>query len=300
MTEEDLRKSIAYFESALKQDPGYALAYSGLANTYSLFALLGVLPATVARARSREFAVSALQIDDMLAEAHATLGRVKKLFEWDWAGAEKEYLTALDLNPNFGDGRHWYAALLCCLGRMEEAMHELRRAQELDPLSVVINTEIAWTFYMSRDFQAAVEQSWKTLAMEAKHAPAQHTLGLACEQLGLFEEAITEFENARICSGDHPLTIAAHAHAQASSGNRDEALRTLRELEEISLRRHVSPYWMSIVHVGLGAQETAFEWLEKALDERDAWLVWMKVEPRFDPLRSNAGFHRALQRLGLE
>ncbi|MBV9156413.1 MAG: winged helix-turn-helix domain-containing protein [Acidobacteriaceae bacterium] len=299
MTEENLRKSIAYFESALKQDPGYALAYSGLANTYSLFALTGVLPAAVAHVRSREFALAALQIDHKLAEAHAALGGVKKLFEWDWAGAEKEYLTALDLNPNYADGRHWYAALLCCLGRMEEAMHELRRAQELDPLSVVISTEIAWTFYMSRDFQAAAEQSWKTLAIEAKHAPAQHTLGLACEQSGLFEEAITEFENARICSGDHPVTIAAHAHAQASSGNRDQALRTLRELEEISLRRHVSPYWMSIVHAGLGAHETAFEWLEKALDERDAWLVWMKVEPRFDPLRPNIHFDRALQRLGL-
>jgi len=135
--------------------------------------------------------------------------------------------------------------------------------------------------------------------LEPRCAPAQHTLGLACEQLGMHEEAITEFENARTCSGRHPATIAALAHAHASAGNRQEALQNLRELEETSQRRRVSPYWMSIVHAGLAANELAFEWIEKAIDERDVWSVWMKVEPRFDPLRSDARFGRALQRLGL-
>jgi DNA-binding winged helix-turn-helix (wHTH) protein len=299
MSEEDLRKSIAHFESALKQDPHSALAYTGLANTYSVFALLGVLPAAAARNRVREFITSALQIDPELAEAHASLASSKKLFDWDWAGAEQDYLAALGLNPNYANGRRGYAALLCSMGRMEEAVNETRRAQELDPLSMLISAEAAWTLYMCRDFQGAMEQSWKTLALEPRYAPAQHTLGLACEQLGMHEEAITELENARTCSGRHPATIAALSHAHASSGNREEALRNLCELEEASRRRQVSPYWMSIVHAGLAANDLAFKWLEKAFEERDVWLVWMKVDPRFDPIRSDARFSRALQRLGL-
>lgn len=299
MNEEDLRKSIAHFESALKQDPKYALAYTGLANAHSMFALWGVLPAPAARNRIRELTGAALQLDPQLAEAHAALAGLKKLFDWDWAGAEREYLAALDLNPNCADGRRSYAGLLCALGRMEEAVNQMRRAQELDPLSMLVSTEAAWTLYLCRDFQGAVEQSWKTLALEPRCAPAQHTLGLACEQLGMHEEAITEFENACTCSGRHPSTVAALAHAQASSGNREEALRNLRELEETSRRRRVSPYWMSIVHAGLAANELAFEWIEKAIDERDVWPVWMKVEPRFDPLRSDPRFSLALGRLGL-
>lgn len=299
MTEEDLRKSIAHFESALKQDPKYALAYTGLANAHSMLVSLGVLPAPAARNRIKELTGAALQLDPKLAEAHTALADLKKLFDWDWAGAEREYLTALDLNLNCADGRHCYAALLCAVGRMEEAVNQMRRAQELDPLSMLISTEAAWILYMCRDFHGAVEQSWKTLALEPRCAPAQQTLGLACEQLGMHEEAITEFENARTCSGGHPATIAALAHAHASAGNREEALQNLRELEEISQRRRVSPYWMSIVHAGLAANDLAFGWIERAIDERDVWSVWMKVEPRFDPFRSDVRFGRALRRLGL-
>lgn len=298
MSEEDLRKSIAHFESALKQDPGYALAYTGLANVYSLFALMGVLPAAAARNRVKEFSTAALQIDPKLAEGHVSLAGLKKL-DWDWTDAEREYLAALELNPNCADGRHCYAALLCAMGRMEEAANEIRRAQELDPLSLVISAEIAWTRYMCRDFQEAVEQSWKTLVLEPKYAPAQHTLGLACEQLGMHEEAVTELENARACSGNHPAAIAALAHAHASSGNREQAFRNLRELEEMSQRRRVSPYWMSIVHAGLAANDSAFTCIERAIEERDVWLMWLKVEPRFDPLRSHARFDRALRSIGL-
>ncbi len=299
LSEEDLRRSIAHFESALKQDPKCAVAYTGLANIYSLFALLGVLPAAVAYNRVREFITAALQIDPNLPEAHAALASLKKLFDWDWPGAEREYLTALQLNPNCVDGRQWYAGFLCSMGRVKEAVNQMRRAQELDPLSMSISAEAAWTLYMCRDYQGAVEQSWKTLALEPRYAPAQHTLGLACEQLGMYEEAVTEFENACTCSGRHPAAIAALAHAHACTGNREEGLRNLRELEQMAGRRRVSPYWMSIVHAGLAANDVAFEWIEKALDERDVWLVWMKVEPRFDPLRSDARFDRALRRLRL-
>lgn len=298
MREEDLRKSIAHYESALKLDPGYALAYTGLASTYSMLAFLGVLPTPVAHARVQEYATAALRIDSKLPEAHAAIAGVKKWFNWDWAGAERDYLAALELDPNYADGRRAYAALLSCTGRIDEAMREIRRAQELDPLSIVISTELAWTLYMGREFHRAVEQCWKALTLEVTYVPAQHTLGLAYEQLRMFEEAAVELGNARVCSGHHPATVASLAHAHASCGNRDEALQLLHELEQISAHRRVSPYWMSMVHAALGSNDAAFEWLEKALEQQDVWLAWLKIEPRFDPLRFDPRFRQALQRLG--
>jgi TolB-like protein/Tfp pilus assembly protein PilF len=298
MTEEDLRKSIAHFEAALGQDPRYALAHTGLADVYSLFAMLGLMPAATAHARSRELAMAALKIDEELAEAHASLAGVKKLFEWDWIGSEAEYLRALELNANSADAHRWYAALLCAMNRIDEGMNEIRRAQELDPLSIVINMELAWDLYMARDFQGAMEQSWRTLVLDSKYAPAQHTLALSYEQLGMYEEAITELQNARMCSGDHPVAIASLAHAHAAAGNRDEAFRILDELDKISQRRHVSPYWMGVVQAGLSAFDLAFQSLETAFEQRDVWLVWLYVEPRFDALRSDSRFDRLVRRLG--
>jgi TolB-like protein/tetratricopeptide (TPR) repeat protein len=298
MTEEDLRKSIAHFEVALAQDPRYALAQTGLADVYSLSAVLGLLPPATAHARARELAMAALEIDEELAEAHVSLAGVKKLFEWDWIGSEAEYLRALELNPNYADAHRSYAALLCAMNRIDEGMNEIRRAQELDPLSIVINMELAWNLYMTRDFQGAMEQSWRTLVLDPKYAPAQHTLGLAYEQLGMYEEAITELQNARFCSGDHPATIGSLAHAHAVAGDRDQALQALDELDKISRRRHVSPYWMSIAHSGLAAHDLAFQGLETAFEQRDVWLTWLYVEPRFDAMRSDSRFDRLLRRLG--
>jgi DNA-binding winged helix-turn-helix (wHTH) protein/Flp pilus assembly protein TadD len=297
MTEPDLRKSIVLYESALKLDPRYAQAYTGLAASYNLLALLGLIPAAEAHLRIREYATAALRIDDKLPEARAALAGVKKWFEWDWEGAESEYRAALELDPEYADGHRGYAALLCSLGRMEDAKREIRRAQEVDPLSIVISTEIAWILYMCRDFRGAMEQSWKALTLEARHAPAQNTLGVAYQQLGMFEDALTELENARICSGQHPVAIAALAHAHAHTGNQQEALRLLQELEEISARRHVSPYWIAMVHAGLGARDSAFESLEQAFHQRDVWLLWLKMEPRFDFLRADQRFARTLERL---
>ncbi len=299
MTEEDLRKSIAHYESALTSDPNHALAYTGLESAYTLLALLGAVPIQAAHGKARECAAAALRIDDKLAEAHAAAADVKKWFEFDWPGAEREYQIALELNAENADVRRSYAAFLCTMGRTEEAQREIRRAQQMDPLSILISTQAAWIFYTIRDFRAAAEQCWKALTMEARHAPAQHTLGLAYEQLGMFEEAIVELGNAAFCSGRHPATIASLAHAQASAGNLEQAHAGLRELEEVSARRRVSPYCMSILQAGLRAHDAAFEWLEKAIEERDNWLVCLKIEPRFDPLRSDPRFRHALQRLRL-
>lgn len=295
--EDDLRKSIAHFEAALAQDPRYALAYAGLADVYSLFAFLGVLSSADAHRRAYEFAHTALQIDDELAEAHASLAGIKKLFDRDWIGAEAGYLRALELNPNYAGAHQAYAGLLAATGRFEEALKEIRHAQELDPLSLVISMEVAWNLFLARDFEGAAEQSWKTLVLDSKFAAAQYTLGLAYQQLGMHEEAITELRNARVCSGDHPTSIAALAHAYAAAGRAEEAYEILRELDEMSQRRYVSPYTRALVHAGLNDAEEALNCLENARRHDDVWLVWLNVDPRIDPLRSHPRFTALLHKL---
>ena len=300
MNEADLRKSVACFESAIAQDPRYALAYAGLADVYTLFALLGMVASSEARRRAEELVTAALAIDDSLAEVHGTLAAVKKLLDWDYAAAESEYLRALELNPGYAGGHHGYAALLSATGRHEHAIQKVHRALELDPLSLTISVELAWCQYLARDFEAAMQQSWKTLVLEPAFAPAQNTLGVAYEQMEMHEEAITELHNARVCSDQNPAAIAALGHAYANAGKRQEAAEAAQELEELSRSRYVSPYWKSILYAGLGSPDTALHWIEKACEERDVWLVWLNVEPRFDPIRSHPRFERLLGESGLK
>ncbi|MFL6350847.1 MAG: winged helix-turn-helix domain-containing tetratricopeptide repeat protein [Bryobacteraceae bacterium] len=300
MSEEDLRKSIAHFEAALRQDPDYSPAYTGLADAYSMFALLGVFPPRDAYRRVKQLVTIALELDQQLAEAHASLANMKAWFEKNWPAAESAFLKALELNANYADGHRWYAAHLSSMGRAEEALKEIRTAQELDPLSLVTNMEVAWSLYMARDFRAALEQSWKTLVLEPRFAAAQHTLGLAYGQLGMMDEAVTEFQNAHTCSGGHPATIAALGHAHAIAGNQAAASEALDELQQLSKRRYVSPYWRGLVYAGIRMDDLALESLEKACEDADVWSVWLKVEPRLDPLRSNTRFHKLLSRLRLD
>ena len=297
LTAEDLHKSVAYFESALARDPDYALAYAGLADSYIQFAFQGMLPARESFAHSRKFAEAALRIDDQLAEAHTSIAGVKHFCDWDWTGCEVAYRRALELNCNDPRAHRLYADYLSTMGRSEEALREISAALELDPLSLVINMEMAWILYMARDFQGAAEQSWRTLAMEPRFAPAQNTLGLAYQQMGMIEEAIVELDNARACSGEHPSAQAALAHAFAVAGRRAEAEILM---DRLSRTRSVSCYWLAVVHAALGAWDAAFASLREAYENREAWLVWLKVEPRFDPLREDARFVHLLRRIGLE
>ena len=279
LREDDLHKSVAHFQAALAEDPRSALAHAALADSYVQFALLGVIPAPEAHARAREYATKAVQIDGELGVAHASLGGVKKVFERDWDGAQTDYRRALDLEPNCASAHSCYGDLLSATGKHAQAIQELRRAQALDPLSLVIQMELAWVLYLAQDFEAAMEQCWKTLAMEPKFALAQHTLGLAYEQMGMHDEAIVELRNARVCSEDHPAMLTALGHAYAIAGDRRAAETVLDELEQIARYRHVSAYGMSLVYVGLGDFNGAVKWLEKAYAERDVWLLWVNVEP---------------------
>lgn len=299
LTEDDLHKSVAYFESALAQDPGCALAQAGLADTYSMFALLNMLPAGEAYSRAKERALTAVQINPGLGEAHASLACVKRLFEWDWAGAQVEHVRAVELSPDSASTRRQYGAWLAAKGQHEEALRELQRARELDPLSLAIHVEIAWARYAARDYTQAAEQSWKALVMEPKFSAAQLTLGLAYEQMGMLDEAVVEFRNARVCSGDQPAVVAALAHFYAVAGRPSEAAEALQTLRELNQRRYVSSYWYGVVYAGLADYETALDWLENACEERDVWLTWLGVEPRFDEIRSQGRFQELLRKCKL-
>jgi len=299
MIEEGLRKSIGYFEDAIQKDPHYALAYSGLADTFGLYGFFGLMPPREVMPRARELSRIALSLDDGLAEAHASLASIKKSYEWDWVGAESGYLRALELSPNYATGHHLYADFLSSMGRSEEAMQEIHTAQELDPLSLVISMEVAWNWYMAREYQPSLEQSLKTLEIEPNFTPAYHTLGLACVQLGKYTEAIEAFEKAKESSGGNQVVVAALGHAYAASGEERQAAKALTELAQMAQRSYVPPYWRAIVHAGLGQQDEGLECLEKACEERDVWLVWLKAEPRFDSLRSGSRFENLLRRISL-
>jgi len=286
LTEEDLYKGVAHFNAALGRDANCAFAYAGLADAYSLSALLNMGAPGEIYPRAKEMALKALAARQDLGDAHAALATIKRLFEWDWAGAEAEYLTALVLSSNAALIHQAYGAHLAATGRTEEALRELRRAEEIEPLSGMVNVGVAWALYVARDFQGASEQCWKVLAMEPKFGAAQYTLGLAYAQMGLAEEAIVELGNARTCTGDQPAVLAALAHAHACAGNAREAAELLGALETLAQRRYVSPFWLALIHTGLGDSPRALDSLERAHAQRDVWLPWLGVDPRFDSLRT--------------
>jgi len=297
LVEDDLRKSAAHFESAIAQDPRCSVAYAGMADVYMLFAKLGTLPPAEAGRHAMKYITSAIELDPNRAEAHASLAGARAIFHWDWPGAEREYLRALDIDRNCAEARRSYSELLTALGRPQDALEQLRRAQEVDAASSLINIGVAWTAYMARDYTSAANEAWKTLALEPRFPAAQHILGLAYEQLEMLDEAMVEFINARVCSGHHPMMIAALGHAWALAGKVDEASKILHELDEISMRRYVPAYWISLIHAALGAFDTAFEWLNKAVQARDVWLIWAKVDPRLDSMRREPRFENLLRRI---
>ncbi len=300
LTEADLAKSIAHFESAIALDPSYALAYAGLADTFAVSASLGILPSSDARARAEKLTMRALELDDELAEVHASLAGIRKSFDWDYRAAEKEYRHALELSPGSVEVHRLYAAFLSAMQRTPEALKQLRDARELDPLSPALGVEAARVHYMAREFDECVDQAWQTLVLEPECGSAQHILGLAYEQLGMCDDAITELENARTCSGNDPAILAALGHAHARLGKPEIAGELLRQLDEMSTLRSVSPYWRSLLYTGLEARDLALDALEQGVEGRDVWLVWLKAEPRFDPLRQDRRFLRLLEKVGFD
>ena len=298
-TGEGLKKSVEYFNQAIEQDPNYALAFAGLAESYVIFSGYAVSPPQDAYPKAKAAAKKALEIDETLAEAHAALGLELLAYEWNAAESSREFQRAIELNPNYATARHWYGNQnLLYTGRFEEAIAEMKRAQELDPLSLVINTDLGDTYFYARQYDKAIEQLRKTIEMDQSFYYAHYELGMAYEMKGAYAEAIGQYQKARELNND-PRVTALLGHALAMSGRRDEALKTLDELKETAKQHYVPAYNFAILYAGLKDRDRAFEWLEKSYRDRSSRMAILQVDPFLDNLRSDARLTDLIGRVGL-
>jgi serine/threonine protein kinase/tetratricopeptide (TPR) repeat protein len=296
-TGETLRRAAEYFQQAIGKDPGYALAWAGLADCYGVYGVYEVMSNRESIPRAEHGAMKALEIDDTLAEAHASLAYARS-YDWDWSGAEREFQRAINLNASYPTAHHWYGTnFFEPMGRLSEGMTELKRAQNLDPLSLVIGAVVARDFFFAGRYDEAIEQLRKTLEMDPSFPLAHSYMGLVYEQKGMYPEATAEFQKWQGPSGDDPAATGALGHAYALSGRRADAQQALLKLEGLSIRRYVAPFDAAVIYVGLGDKDRAMEWLEKAYDDHSAWLVWVKVDPRFNSIRDDPRYHDLLRRM---
>ncbi len=296
--EDSLKKSIDCFQQAIERDPDYALARASLADAYCLLAFFDLLPPAQLLSRAEEAAAQAVALDGRLPAAHAALGSVQKLYHWDFAAAERHYLKALELNPSFAEVRRMYAAVLSATGRPSDAMREIHQAQDLDPLSLIAGVDAAWHLYMAHEFGGAIEQALRVLDIEPEFPAARHTLGLAYQQSGRFNEAISEFQRV-LKTVQHAGVQASLAHALAQCGRKREAAAITGPLLGGPPTRYVPPYWLAIVHAGLGKHEDAIAALNHSLAARDVWLIWLARDPRFGPLHRDPRFQQIVRSVGL-
>jgi serine/threonine-protein kinase len=296
-TAEGLNKGIYYFQQAIEKDQNHPLAYAALADSYNMLARYGALAPRDAFPKAEVAARKALALNDRLAEAHASLAFVKHRYEWDWSGAEAEFRRAIELNPNYAPAHQWYSSFLVAMGRTEESIAEAKQTRKLEPLSLIINSQLGWVFYLARQYRLAVEQCQMTLELDPNFFVARRYMGLAYEQEGLHDKAVAELQKAAVLSGGSPLTRAELAHGYAMSGRRAEARKVLEELRERSKREYISSYFVAIIYAGLGNKDQAFAWLQKAFEDRADELVFLKADPRFDPLHSDPRFQDLLRRM---
>lgn len=301
-TEEGLKKSIEYFNQAVEKDPNFALAYSGLADSYILQGAQdagGTLPPGDTLPKGKAAALKAIAIDSALAEPHVSLAHIAYHYDRDWTTAEREFKRAIELNPNYVLAHQWYALFLAWAGRPDEAVTEARRARDLDPLSLPANMCFGWVLVINRQEDQGIEELRKTIDLDPNFMIAHHRLGLGYEQKGRYNEAIVEFQKVRELSSGKPIAITALAHANAASGKREEAQRGIAELQQLSKREYVSPAMTASIYAALGDKEQAFAWLNKADKEHDQFLPRLKTDPRFDNLRSDPRFQELERRVSL-
>ncbi|MEM0117208.1 MAG: adenylate/guanylate cyclase domain-containing protein [Conexivisphaerales archaeon] len=299
-TESDLKKAIRFFSASCRLDSSYAPSYSGLADSYSTLALLEFMPPRKAFPRAKVAAQKALKLNPKLADAHTSLGLIRFQYEWDWKGAEEEFKKAIELNPNYQFAHHFYADFLKARGRFDEALKEIGLAQELDPLSLSINTGVGHVLYLSGQYDNALDQYRRTVELDPNFLQARLWYGRPLLQKGMFREAISELQMAVKLSGRSTIALAMLGHAYASAGKRKEAEEILRELRALSTKKYVAPYWIAVVYNGMRDMERTFFWLRRALSERSSWLVWIGVEPRFSWLRRDLRFKEILESVGLK
>jgi TolB-like protein/Tfp pilus assembly protein PilF len=298
VTKPDLHKGIGYFQQAIEADPAYAAAYAGLATCYNALGYYSIESPADAFPQARAATLRALELDSTLAGAHGTLGYTEFFYGWDFVVAEREFRRAIELDPKGARGHGGYGLFLTAMNRTDDAIAELKRAQELDPLTPINNAAIARPYYNARRYAEAIAQSRKTLELDSTFHRAHYWLGLSYEQLSRPADAIRELEKTVAVS---PISLyrGALGHAYAVAGQREKALRVLKELQARSDTTYVSPFDIATVYAGLGDRTKTLEYLEKAYQERVPYLVYLAVDPHFDPFRADPRFHDLVHRIGL-
>ncbi len=299
-TAQDLQRAIGFFQQAVDKDPDYALAYDGLADSWLPLGWYGYLSPSATFPHAKAAVTKALSLDDSLAEAHTSLAFVNVYYDRDWAGAEREFRRAIDLNPNYANGHHWYAEFLSLVGRHTEAIAESQRARELDPLSNIIDAWVSSRYFFARQYDKAIEEGRNAVEMDPSFGPALLVLGQAYEQKGMLQEAIAEFERASALAGGGSMYAASLAHALGLAGRRAEAVKILEDLSKSARRGFVCSYDLAIARLGLGDKDKAFELLSAAVQERSPRVAFLGVEPRFLGLRGDPRFNALLRSIGLQ
>jgi tetratricopeptide (TPR) repeat protein len=297
--EEGYRKSIEYFKQATEKDPNYALAYAGLADSYSLLGEAGASPSKETFPKARAYAEKALQLDDELSEAHMSLGVEELFYEWDFPAAEKELRRAKELDPKNTQVYHFYGHYLELVGRFDEAITETQRGVDLDPTVLVLNSELGLAYYFGRKFDQAAAQHRRTLEMDSNFSYASVSLAQDYVPLRKYQEALTELNRARPISQDWSWIVAEIGYIDGLLGKRAEAQKILSDLSSRYANEYVDPVLIAYVYTGLGDKDQAFVWLEKGFQERSGLILWIKIEPTLDSIRSDPRFADLVRRMGI-
>jgi TolB-like protein/tetratricopeptide (TPR) repeat protein len=297
-SEEALTKAIACFEQALALDPNFARASYGIADCCGLLCWFGALSPREAGPRAAEAASRALRFDDSLGEAHASMGLVRYWFEWDWHAAEQEFLRAIELNPSCSSTHQWYASFLGTMGRVDEAREEHELARQLDPLSLIISMGAADPYFYAHEYGQAIAHLRRVLEQEPRFFPALFNLGRVYVQNGMYSEAVAAFEKAVQLSGNREGRPAL-AHAYAKAGRTAVARSILAEMKINHRGRYLASPMIARIHLGLGEIDEAFEWLRKGIEERSYWIVFLKMDPVYDEIRSDPRFQNLLRAVRL-
>lgn len=294
----DLKKGVKYFRQAIAEDPNYSLAHAGIADCLVLLGLFGADDPREIMPQAKAAAMKAIDLDESLGEAYASLGQIKLIYDWDWTAAEADFQQAVRLSPTYPTAHQWHGECLSSMGLFERGLTELKKARDLDPLSLIINTNLGLNFYWARHYDLAIEQLERALELEPNFFRAHLHLGMCYERKRMYEKAIAELEKARSIN-ENSWILAGLGHCHASFGEREEAEKFLDQLLELSRHQFVSCATIAVVYAGFGDRvDQTMKWLEKAYEERSGLLIWLKVWPIFDHLRSEARFVRLLRRIG--
>ena len=298
-TEDGFYRAIEYFEQAAVRDPSYALAHAGVADSYVLLGWNSYLPPKDAFPKAKVAATRALRLDPKLGEARAPLAAVLWLYDWQWKEAQAEFARSLELNPAYPTVNHWYAEFVMTMGHHAEAIQRMKKSQELDPLWLIISAAIGWAFYMARQYEESIEQLRRTVELEPNYPVTYWILGLSLRKRGRYELAIAEGEKGVQLSGGSPLIKAALAQTLAIAGRESEAHQIVDELANLAKQKYVASYFFAGIYAGLGENDRAIAYLEKAFEEHSHWLIYLHIDPSMDSLRSNPRFEELLRRVGL-